>query len=460
MEIEIITVPHPSFFKREISLLLVNNMIDVPSSEFLTYEARYGGRNGLIAGKSSHKSKAFEIAELYKCLDDIDLTWDRAVETDIKRIRNAMLCWDSNDTPAFKHYDYSPIKNDSMNHKLNTWFKFYKYMEKVGIQHDMILSTRKVKKFEYKSMLHHLSFRASSSNELIEVWKLKVKSSPKTIAYHALSRTEFSKLIQHFRNIDIVYELLAVFMVETGLRITAAMEATEEDFKGVFKLLSSGKSLNDVVKRSYIPKGGDEYKQYDLPLRVMQNINDNYLMRAYNDRAYKHNQRHQRLKANKEEKTPFWILESGKALEKHDVWKAFDTASKLMGRRSNSITPHWLRHTFATWTIMDIAYAKNIQLENSGTSPNPLLIVALQQKLGHADVATTLRYIMSALQLMKLDLNDGAVKISLRSFKRDKNSQSLVKREAIAEFGDNYEEEKLDVVKYAISRGIVIDDEN
>lgn len=165
----------------------------------------------------------------------------------------------------FKHYDYSPIKNDSMNHKLNTWFKFYKYMEKVGIQHDMILSTRKVKKFEYKSMLHHLSFRASSRNELIEVWKLKVKSSPKTIAYHALSRTEFSKLIQHFRNIDIVYELLAVFMVETGLRITAAVK-TEEDFKGVFKLLSSGKSLNDVVKRSYIPKGGDEYKQYDLPL--------------------------------------------------------------------------------------------------------------------------------------------------------------------------------------------------
>lgn len=102
-------------------------------------------------------------------------------------------------------------------------------------------------------------------------------------------------------------------------------------------------------------------------------------MRTYNDRAYKHNQRHQRLKANKGEKTPFWILESGKALEKHDVWKAFDTASKLMGRRSNSITPHWLRHTFATWTIMDIAYAKNIQLENSGTSPNPLLIVALQQ---------------------------------------------------------------------------------
>lgn len=58
MEIEIITVPHPSFFKREISLLLVNNMIDVPSSEFLTYEARYGGRNGLIAGKSRQGNQA------------------------------------------------------------------------------------------------------------------------------------------------------------------------------------------------------------------------------------------------------------------------------------------------------------------------------------------------------------------------------------------------------------------
>lgn len=99
-------------------------------------------------------------------------------------------------------------------------------------------------------------------------------------------------------------------------------------------------------------------------------------------------------------------------------------------------------------------------MKNTGTTPNPLLILALQQKLGHANAETTLKHIVTALQLMKLDLNDGVIKISLRSFLRDKNSQNLVKRVAINEFGEDFQDNKFDVVKYALSRGIVIDDEN
>ncbi len=459
MEIEVITVNHPTIAKREISLLLIDNIIDVPSCEFLIYEARYGGRNGGLSGKSSHKMKAFQIAELYKYLNDINLTWDMATESDIKRIRNAMLCWDSNDNPDIKYYDYNPIKNDSINHKLNTWFKFYKYMKQIGIQNDMVLSIKKIRKFEYKSMLHHLNYRANSTSEVVEVWKLKVKSSPKTIAYHALTRTEFAKLSQHLKNIDLVFELLAVFMVETGLRITAVLDAKKEDFQSFFKLLSSGKELNDVVKRNYIPKGGDEFKQYELPLRVMQQINGKYLIREYNDRLYKYEQRCKRLDIQMPEESPLWILKNGKVLEKHDIWKAFEIASNLMGRTTNRVTPHWLRHTFATWTIMDVANTKNIPLENTGTTPSPLLILALQQKLGHANAETTFRYIVTALELMKLNLNDGAIKISLRSFLRDKNSQNLVKREALNEFGEDFTDTKFDVVKYALSRGIVVDDE-
>ena len=460
MNIEVITVPHPNIINRDVSLLLVDNKLDLPSCEFLIYESRYGGRNNSIAGKSSHKAKAFQLAELFKYLNDINLTWDKATEFDIKRIRNAMLCWDSNNNFDDEYYDYSPIKNDSVNHKLNTWFKFYKYMSKLGYKHDMVLSIKKVKKFVFNSMLSHLNYRSYENNQFEEVWKLRVKPSPKVFSYHALSRTEFSKLRIHLRKIDIVYELLAVFMVETGLRITAALEAKEDDFKGVFKLFSNGKGMNDTVKRNYIPKGSDEYKQYDLPLRVMQEINDKYLIREYNDRLYKYEQRCKRLSKLENGYTPFWILRNGKVLEKHDIWKAFDICSNLMNRKTNKITPHWLRHTFATWTIMDIAHIKNIPLENTGTAPNPLLILALQQKLGHANAETTLKYIVTALQLMKLDLNDGAIKISLRSFLRDKNSQNLVKREAINEFGEDFQDNKFDVVKYALSRDIVVDDEN
>ena len=160
MNIEVITVTHPNIINRDVSLLLVDNKLDLPSCEFLIYESRYGGRNNSIAGKSSHKAKAFQLAELFKYLNDINLTWDKATEFDIKRIRNAMLCWDSNNNFDDEYYDYSPIKNDSVNHKLNTWFKFYKYMSKLGYKHDMVLSIKKVKKFVFNSMLSHLNYRS------------------------------------------------------------------------------------------------------------------------------------------------------------------------------------------------------------------------------------------------------------------------------------------------------------
>lgn len=458
MNLEIKTIPHPNLKNREITLLLIDDTIDVSSTEFLIYESRYGGRHGGILGKSSHSGLAFQIAELFRHLNDMGLKWNEATESDIKIIRNAMLCWDNNNNRDYKNYPYEPIKNDTINHKLNTWFKFYKYMDKIGISNDMVLTTKKMKKFKPKGLLDHLAKKYhSNENEYIDSWVLKVKPSPKFLSYHALSRTEFAKLRQHLRNIDIVYEILAIFMVETGLRINAALSAPETDFKGFLKLYASGKGINDVVKRSYIAKGGN-IQQYDLPLRTIQEINDNYLMRIYPERKYSYEQRCEKLGYEINEDI-IWFSIRGKEIKKHDVWAAFSEVSEKMGRTVNNITPHWLRHTFATWTIIDIANVKGIPLENTGTTPNPLLISALQQKLGHADSITTMRYIASALKLMGLDLNDGGIKISLRSFLEDKKSQELVKREAEIEFGDNYNENYFDVVKYAISREIVIDDE-
>ena len=122
--------------------------------------------------------------------------------------------------------------------------------------------------------------------------------------------------------------------------------------------------------------------------------------------------------------------------------------SKLMGRTVNNITPHWLRHTFATWTIMDVANAKGIILENTGLMPHPLLLNALQVKLGHADPLTTLRYISTALKLMGLDLNDGHIKMSLNRFKNCIKSQELVKREEKIEFAEDFDDEYFNVIRY------------
>ncbi len=458
MNIETITIVHPNLRDRKITLLLVDDNIDIASTEFLVYQSRYGGRHGGILGKSSHSGLAFQIAELYRHLDEMNLKWNEAIENDIKIIRNAMLCWDSNNNKDYKNYPYEPIQNDSMNHKLNTWFKFYNYMNKIGISNDMVLTTKKIKKFIPQGMLSHLNKRFNSrEEEYIERWILKIKPSPKSLSYHALSKIEFNKLRQHLKNIDIIYEMLAVFMVETGLRIEACLNAKESDFKGLLKLYSSGKGLDDITKRSYLAKGG-EIKQYDLPLRVMQEINDKYLMRICLERKYIYEQRCEKLGLEINDDV-LWISKRGKEIKKHDVWASFKKVSKIMGRTINNITPHWLRHTFATWTIMDVADAKGIPLQNTGITPNPLLISALQQKLGHADAITTMIYISTALKLMGLDLNYGPIKMTLRSFMQHAKSQELVKKEAEIEFGEDFDNDYFNVVKYAISRGIVVDDE-
>jgi len=455
MKIEAITSNHPNLNNREITLLLVDDKIDIPSTRYLVYESRYGGRHKSLLGKSSHFPIATQIKELYIHLDSIGLKWNEATEYDIKRIRNAMLCWDKNDQKDFVNYDYTPISNDSMNHKLNTWFKFYKYMEQIGIPNNMTLTTKKIRMYEKKEMLSHLN---SDNSSYIDVWNLKVKPSPKKNSYNALSKMEFSKLSVHLFRIDIVYQMIALYMVETGLRVDAVLKVSKEDVNGVFKLLSNGKDFNDVVKRKYTPKGRDDLSDYELPIRLMQTINDSYLKREYEERRYLYeiscDKKQKKIKDN-----ILWITKNGKEVMYYDIQRAFKNVSKKMGRITNPITSHWLRHTFATWTIMDIANYKNIKLENSGLAPNPLLILALQQKLGHADSTTTLKYIVTALKLMKIDVNDGPVSISLRSFKQNSKVQELIKKEAKLEFGIEFDKEKFDVIKYAISRGIVIDDQ-
>jgi integrase len=454
MKIKTVTVEHPNLKNRKITLLLVDNKLDIPSTKFLVYESRYGGRYEGISGKTSHIGKATKILELYKNLYFMNKTWRTAVEEDIKRIRNAMLCWDENNNENFEDYPYESISNDSMNHKIGIWFKFYKYMDVIGEQNNMVMTTRFIKKFNSYALLGHLNTRFKNGlKDMVEVWSLRVKSSPKKNSYHALSRTEFSILRKHLRDIDIVYEMLALFMVETGLRITAALEVKEEDFKGLFKLYASGKTLNDVIERKYIAKG-DIKKEYDLPLRVIEEINGRYLMRLYHERLYRFEMKNNSVSTLEH----IWILENGKELKKHDVWRAFHNVSKLMNRTVNKITPHWLRHTFATWTIIDIAERKGIPIENTGIVPNPLFVTALQNKLGHANLITTMKYIVTCLKLMGLDVNDGPIKISLRAFLRDNSSHSLVKREAMNEFGDDFDEAYFDIVKYALSRKIVVDD--
>lgn len=452
MNIDYRTVPHPTIKNRDITFVFVNNKLDMPSSRFLIYEATYGGKNGYIPGRKSHKGRANKIGELYRHLDDMGLNWRTVTESHIKIIRNAMLCWDANNNKNYDNYEYKKILNNSMNAKLAIWFKFYKYMERIGEFYEMSICTKKVLKSRYgNNMLDHLN----KGNKYIEIWALKVKPDPQSNTYHAISRTEYSHLENHFKNIDIVYTMIINLMVETGLRAAAALEFKEDDFKSFFKYLNSGRTMDDCVQVSYISKGGDT-KKCDLPIRTIARIQKEYLSREYVKRKKYYSDRCDRL-GKKYNNDILWITKKGKEVNYIDLQKAFIHVSEKMGRIKNKITTHWMRHTFATWTLIDYANDYNIPIKNTGVTPDVRLLNLLMEKLGHATISSTMKYIMTALKLMGVGSNKGAI-VSMSNFRLSPHVQELIKLEAKYEFGDDFREELFDNEKYAVSRGIVIDE--
>lgn len=325
-------------------------------------------------------------------------------------------------------------------------------MKKVGEFHELKISIIKVRKKNYSSrLLAHLNYRENQDNKFIDVWLLKVKPSPIQFSYHAISKLEYIHLEERLKSIDIVYALIAYLMVETGLRAAAALEVKEVDFKNLFKYLNSGKKKDDVIKLEYISKGGN-LDFCDIPLRAIERIQKEYLSREFVKRRKLYTDRCFRLGKKYNEKN-IWFTDKGKEVNYIDLRLAFKKASEEMGRYKNKITAHWMRHTFATWTLIDYSDKNNIPLNSTGVSIDIRLKNILMRKLGHASESSTMKYIITAIELSNTGTHNGTI-IPLKSFLESKIVQNITREKAIEEF----DEELFDVVKYAISKGIVVDD--
>lgn len=339
-----------------------------------------------------------------------------------------------------------------MNAKLSYWFKFYMYMKKVGEFHELKISIIKVRKKNYSSrLLAHLNYRENQDNKFIDVWLLKVKPSPIQFSYHAISKLEYIHLEERLKSIDIVYALIAYLMVETGLRAAVELEVKEVDFKNLFKYLNSGKKKDDVIKLEYISKGRN-LDFCDIPLRAIERIQKEYLSREFVKRTKLYTDRCFRLGKKYNEKN-IWFTDRGKEVNYIDLRVAFKKASEEMGRYKNKITAHWMRHTFATWTLIDYSDKNKIPLNSTGVSIDIRLKNILMRKLGHASESSTMKYIITAIELSNTGTHNGTI-IPLKSFLESKIVQNITREKAIEEF----DEELFDVVKYAISKGIVVDD--
>ena len=325
-------------------------------------------------------------------------------------------------------------------------------MKKVGEFHELKISIIKVRKKNYSSrLLAHLNYRENQDNKFIDVWLLKVKPSPIQFSYHAISKLEYIHLEERLKSIDIVYALIAYLMVETGLRAAVELEVKEVDFKNLFKYLNSGKKKDDVIKLEYISKGGN-FDFCDIPLRAIERIQKEYLSREFVKRTKLYTDRCFRLGKKYNEKN-IWFTDRGKEVNYIDLRVAFKKASEEMGRYKNKITAHWMRHTFATWTLIDYSDKNKIPLNSTGVSIDIRLKNILMRKLGHASESSTMKYIITAIELSNTGTHNGTI-IPLKSFLESKIVQNITREKAIEEF----DEELFDVVKYAISKGIVVDD--
>ena len=454
MIIEYRTISHPRIPKKDITFIFIDNKIDLPSSRFLTHEARYGGWHGGISGLQTHRTRAIKIGELYRHLDDMGLDWKNALEVDIKKIRNAMLQWDANDNKDDKDYDYKAISNDAMNQKIGVWYKFYKYMEHINIFTDMVMSTKWIKIRKKKGPLSHVDKKDSKHHNEIEVWSLRVKPSPEQRTFHALSRTEFEYFRQELEKIDKVFGIFAYVMVETGLRASATLQIEVDTFKSYFIHLNKGKDIGDTISLPYIAKGGVK-KNTELRIRTIAIVQKEYLVRDHHKRMVLHSNRKHKGKSEYSEKS-MWLLSNGRKVNYNDVQRAFKKASENMGRKI-TITSHWLRHTFATWSLMDFSQEHNIPLINTGIVPHPIFMIRLSDLMGHQSELTTMKYIATAVKIMKIVEHKGPI-MPLLTLKKDIKIQELIKQEAKEEFGDSFNIKLFDVFEYARSRKLVQDD--
>lgn len=468
MNIEIIHSRHPLDDTQQIALVYVDGKLDEPSAKWIAHAARSGGRGGNFASGGTLINMATEIARLYEDLADLGKTWYKATEVDLEHLRDTYL----HRLAGIKKYNFKEITNNAMRIKLWYWFNFYTFQKQNGEVFAFAPTFKNPAAFnkwrEKTSYLSHLSKRAnpkkSEENEKISAkdWTLMVAPSAKKKTYHALSKDEFLHFRKRLKEIDVVYEQIAVFLVETGLRLTPALEVADKTFEYHFRHLNSGREHITVPFTNKGNKFRNVNTEFKLPIRCIQAIQDNY--RA-NGSIYRKRKRlnDQLIKKGHTQigKNSFWFKQSGYAILDQDIQKAFRDASKAMGRKGRDIiTPHWMRHTFATWIVMEhIERIFGGEMNNTGVVPERDIMELLAKSLHHISIETTRIYIATAMDMLGLGSHSGAAPMTQRAFLKDKGAQEIVKEEAKAEFGHKFNESKFNLLDYAMSRGKVVDDD-
>lgn len=456
MKIKKIKITHPSF-NRKISVLMTNNKVDHESLEFLLYVARYGGHKGGIIGIKSHDIIAKRIIELYYLLNSIfNLKWYEATEIHLEKIRDMMVGESSELIVDSRTGKYKrPIKHKSCDDKMRTWFNFYMYMKEKD-KCDILLTYKEetISSFYRKGMNSHLNYRTLGNNKIVKVWALLFNKNTKSNRKYALSKNEFNMVCKKLREIDLVYEVMALFAVETALRIDAIMKIDESEFNGYFNVIQS---KSKKMSREYTAKY-DKKLYYEMSIEFFRTIKQRYITRELSQRLDAHYEYCKGKRKQKFSSDSFWIRKDGKRITENDFRSALSKVSSQLGRTTEKkITPHIFRHTAATWKVIEIANLTNINLKSTGYKPPVIISNVLQRLLGHNSDQTVLTYIATAIELMEIEIRDTIIRIPKRVFLDNKYLQNIMLENAKDELGKDFNEKTFNLLDYCIKNGSVVE---
>lgn len=339
-------------------------------NRFLIWKKDHGGRRGnqkLSTG--SQRQYAYHMKYLLDTIMESSTPkkWFELTIEDLKSISEQM------------DQGEDGLDRGVINIRTQLWAEFFFWCRKNGYDHNMHIKTIKVETQNYTDddFLAH-----TEKDNYIGRTELWLPPIDKSRIFRVISHSTWIKLKEELYKIDPVYEAVAIVMISTGLRINGALQLNKTSFLP-YPDLNPQEELDFL----YIPKGQMDSKRKIscvFPIDTWGWLHGNIMTeRKKRAKLYK--------KRFRKPTQKLFLKKTGMPVQDFDVWKAFDKVSKIIGIK---ITPHMLRHTFATWTVM--VWAEQEGVRPTTESFYKSIHDMLSDQLGHKHISTTKKYCRTA----------------------------------------------------------------
>lgn len=344
-------------------------------------------------------------------------------EATLNNIKWRMKIWfdflgDQDPVVNFKQATYKghlePLKNcllhdpedsvtpDTYNQYYSTWRSFYEYCEDHRIPTMMKFPAKleadpKSKRYstDHDLLAHTRDRSAAARTKAGSTGKdlgMEVTESHTDQAHHFINLNQFAKLASALGDIDPVYEAIAHAMLQTGLRVGGVLQVPagpcrqNPNWLRAKELTIEGQEYQEFI---YLPKGKKALKKCMFATETMEFIHDIYISQHYEERCNKYKSKHGEAPPN----SLLWMNKNGKPIKYHDIQNAFTEASETIGFK---VTSHYLRHTFATYVVLNWFKANGLQPSLAATKD---VHYAVKDQLGHKSCDTTEIYIRTLLRV-------------------------------------------------------------